>query len=142
MSFRYLLPKVYKANLRESKILIAKLFADNKLEVENGIYTDTEGSFEAVKEREASFWSANAPLSPLCIVQPLTTTEVSTTVKALACSSGNFTIRSGGHGQWTGASDIHNGVTIDLGAMNSTTYDPTTTLASIQPGPRWGDVYT
>jgi FAD/FMN-containing dehydrogenase len=38
-------------------------------------------------------------------------------------------------------SNIANGVTIDLGMMNSSVYDPTTELASIEPGARWGDVY-
>ncbi|CZR54893.1 uncharacterized protein PAC_04778 [Phialocephala subalpina] len=33
----------------------AKLFADNNLEVENGIYTDAEGSFEAVKDGDGHY---------------------------------------------------------------------------------------
>lgn len=65
--------------------------------------------------REASYWSASAPLAPLCIVQPRNTAEVATVIKTLGCSNGNFSVRSGGHGHWAGASDIHQGVTIDLG---------------------------
>lgn len=42
---------------------------------------------------------------------------------------------------WPGASSISSGVTIDLGQMDKTTYDPSTKIASIQPGGRWTDVY-
>lgn len=42
---------------------------------------------------------------------------------------------------WPGASNINSGITIDLGDMNKTTYDPATKLASIEPGGRWTHVY-
>lgn len=42
---------------------------------------------------------------------------------------------------WAGASNIESGVTIDLELMTEVTYDPTTKLASIQPGARWSKVY-
>lgn len=42
---------------------------------------------------------------------------------------------------WPGASNISSGVTIDLGEMDNTTYNAGTTIASIQPGGRWKDVY-
>jgi len=67
---------------------------------------------------------------------------VSTALKTLAGTIGNFAVRSGGHSHWAGGSDIHNGITIDLGLMKASTYNPQTTIASVQPGPRWADVYT
>lgn len=91
--------------------------------------------------REASYWSANAPLSPLCIVQPRNTAEVQKVVKAIAGSSGNFTVRSGGHGHWRGASDIHDGVTIDLGLFTKVTVNSKSMVASIEPGPNWATVF-
>lgn len=42
---------------------------------------------------------------------------------------------------WIGASNISSGITIDLGQMNKTTYNPSTKIASLQPGGRWADVY-
>lgn len=42
---------------------------------------------------------------------------------------------------WPGASNISSGITIDLGDMDKTAYDPATKIASIQPGGRWTDVY-
>lgn len=59
----------------------------------------------------------------------------------MASTGSKFAVRSGGHVQWAGGNDVANGVTIDLGRMLDVTFDPQTTLASIQPGPRWGDVF-
>ncbi|KAF2805035.1 FAD-binding domain-containing protein [Mytilinidion resinicola] len=95
----------------------------------------------AYAARESSYWAANARLHPSYIIQPRTTADVSRTIKALARADGNFAIRSGGHSQWAGGSNIHDGVVIDLGLMTRVTYDPETTLASIESGLRWGAVY-
>ncbi len=43
---------------------------------------------------------------------------------------------------WAGANNIKDGVTIDLGLMTETTYNPETKIASIQPGGRWTNVYS
>ncbi|KAF2120044.1 hypothetical protein BDV96DRAFT_641904 [Lophiotrema nucula] len=96
---------------------------------------------DAYLNREASYWAANVALHPNCIVQPRTTEEVSRVVKVLAKIGGPVALRSGGHTQWEGSNDVYNGVTIDLGRMTKVTYDSHSKLASIQPGPRWGDVY-
>lgn len=95
----------------------------------------------AYEDRQASYWAANAPLRPTCIVQPRTTEEVSQVVKILAHADRPFALRSGGHTQWSGSNDVHNGVTIDLGQMTNVTYDAQSGLASVQPGPKWADVY-
>lgn len=98
-------------------------------------------SSDAYKERQASYWAANALLQPSCIVQPQTTEEVSRVLKVLADTDGLVAVRSGGHTQWTGSNDIHDGITIDLGRMTKVTYDAHSKLALIQPGGRWVDVY-
>jgi hypothetical protein len=92
-------------------------------------------------KREASYWAANVPLQPNCIVQPRTSEEVSRVVKVLASADGLVAVRSGGHTQWAGSNDVNQGVTIDLGRMTDVTYDARSKLASLQPGSRWGDVY-
>lgn len=91
--------------------------------------------------RQSSFWAANVALHPACIVQPRTTSDVSRIIKVLAQSDGVSAIRSGGHTVWTGSNDVDNGVQIDLGVMTNVSYNPTTNLASLQPGSRWVDVY-
>jgi hypothetical protein len=42
---------------------------------------------------------------------------------------------------WIGANNISSGITIDLGEMDKTTYNPGTEIASLQPGGRWTGVY-
>ncbi|KAG9199276.1 hypothetical protein G6514_008623 [Epicoccum nigrum] len=84
-------------------------------------------------------------MSPSCIVQPKSTEEVSQTlrllVEDLSCKQVQFAVRSGGHTTWANSNNIENGVTIDLGLMNKTKLDPSTTIAAIQPGSLWNQVY-
>ncbi|KAI8936156.1 hypothetical protein NX059_007651 [Plenodomus lindquistii] len=98
------------------------------------------------RNRTESYWSVSAQLTPDCIVQPLSTEDVSKTVKTIvrdaSCVQTNFAIRGGGHTPWAGSNNIDSGVTIDLGLMNSTTWNADTEVASIQPGSRWNAVYT
>lgn len=54
----------------------------------------------------------------------------------------HFAVRSGGHTTWAGAAGIENGVTVDLGFMNSTTYYAENSTAAVQPGARWKSVYS
>ncbi|KAL6237887.1 hypothetical protein BDW75DRAFT_228392 [Aspergillus navahoensis] len=73
---------------------------------------------------------------------PRNTEEVSNAVKVIvAVPDVKFAVRSGGHMQWTGANSITYGITIDLGLMDSTTYDTETEIASLQPGGTWAKSY-
>lgn len=97
---------------------------------------------EQYKNRTASYWSVSAQLHPKCIVQPVSTEEVSTAIKTLGAQSNcKFAVRSGGHATWAGSNNINDGVTLDLGLMNTTVYDAEANLARFQPGTRWGGVY-
>ncbi|KAI1495607.1 hypothetical protein F5X99DRAFT_402937 [Biscogniauxia marginata] len=99
------------------------------------------GSDEYVNRTE-SYFSVSAQLKPSFIVQPSSTEEVAKVITALVHSiSCNWAIRSGGHTVWPGANNIDNGVTIDLGLMNTTIYEPETSIAKIQAGSRWERVY-
>ncbi|KAJ3471951.1 hypothetical protein MRS44_002050 [Fusarium solani] len=84
----------------------------------NVYYPDSTG----YKTRTQSYFSVSSQLQPYCIVQPETAKDVSVIVKTLAYDTKcNFAIRSGGHTVWA-ANNINDGVTIDLGLMNKTTY--------------------
>jgi len=100
---------------------------------------------EQYEDRTSSYWSVSAQLTPYCVVQPLSTEDVSKAITTLvvdaACKGTKFAIRSGGHTTWSGSNNIEDGVTIDLGLMNTTTLDLDTHIASIHPGSRWGQVY-
>ncbi|KAJ5817880.1 FAD-binding type 2 [Penicillium robsamsonii] len=98
----------------------------------------------AYKTSIDSYWAENVKLEPTCVVQPRTAKEVSLAVSTLVASdagSCKFAVRGGGHTTWAGASNIADGVTIDLSLMNTTTYNEKAGIASILPGSRWGAVY-
>ncbi|RYP70385.1 hypothetical protein DL771_005506 [Monosporascus sp. 5C6A] len=96
----------------------------------------------AYNERTKSYWSLTAQLKPWAIVQPRNTEEVSKALTALLNTPDcKIAVRSGGHMAWSGANNIEDGVTIDLGLMTKTTYNPETKIASVQPGGRWTEVY-
>lgn len=118
-------------NMTQCALLIAAGLYDLALLPESDDYID----------RQASYWAANVPLQPSCIVQPRKTEEVSQIVKLLAEADGPIALRSGGHTQWAGSNDVRDGVTIDLGRMTNITYDAQSILASVQPGPKWADLY-
>ncbi|KAF2135827.1 uncharacterized protein K452DRAFT_330009 [Aplosporella prunicola CBS 121167] len=96
---------------------------------------------DVYEDRISSYWSVAARVRPQCLFQPLDTAEVSKVVQTFANAKCKFAIRSGGHTTWPGAASIEDGVTIDLGLMNSTTYHPGNATAAIRPGARWASVY-
>lgn len=90
--------------------------------------------------------SANAQYRPWCLVQPYTAQEVSLTVRTLSsCGEGagdwHIAVRGGGNGN-PGSNNVASGVTIDLGMMNHSSYDPSRELASVEPGAAWMNVYS
>ncbi|KAJ1336171.1 prosolanapyrone-II oxidase [Microdochium nivale] len=91
--------------------------------------------------RLTSYWSSSAALAPWCMVLPTATEEVSAVISVLGQNQCPFGIRSGGHSQFAGASSVKDGVTIDLGFFNSTTYDAENKIASINPGATWQSAY-
>ncbi|KAJ8121487.1 hypothetical protein ONZ43_g2069 [Nemania bipapillata] len=92
-------------------------------------------------DRIKSYFSISAALEPWCIVLPLSTQDVSAIIQILTAHECPFGILSGGHGVFPGANSVRNGVTIDLGNMNTTKYHPENKTASIQPGCRWKPVF-
>ncbi|KAI6781479.1 Bifunctional solanapyrone synthase 1 [Emericellopsis cladophorae] len=98
----------------------------------------------------SSYYSADVQdINPRCILQPRSTRQVSTGLKALSEEDGKcwlVGIRSGGHSPFP-SNNVQYGVTIDLGAIdevdyapgpNGTAEDRTVVVGS---GARWGEVY-
>lgn len=52
----------------------------------------------------------------------------------------SIAVKSGGHG-YPGSNNVVRGVTIDLGKLNTTTYDAATNIAGVGTGGRWEYVY-
>lgn len=97
------------------------------------------------EDRIHSWWAWNSWKHPWCLFQPHNASEVSTGLTALlgagdGAGDWHIAVRSGGHNVAT-ANNIDDGVTIDLGHLNQTTYDKKTNLASIGPGAKWWKVY-
>ncbi|KAI7477275.1 hypothetical protein KC351_g8942 [Hortaea werneckii] len=92
---------------------------------------------ETYKQRIGSYFSKAAQIPPYCVFQPHDKNDVSTAVRALVAAEPEpcqFAVRSGGHNSIPGASSISDGVNIDLGLMNSTTYHPENDTATVQSG--------
>lgn len=102
------------------------------------VLVSTDANYAA---RQDSYWSNSAKIRPACIVQPKSADEVSIILKTLVAAGEKFAVRSGGHTQYPGSSNIEAGVTIDLGLLNSTIVSETDETVDIGPGGRWGQVY-
>ncbi|KAH7039591.1 uncharacterized protein B0I36DRAFT_343457 [Microdochium trichocladiopsis] len=99
---------------------------------------DSQGRNDA---RLASYYSANAALSPWCMVLPTETLDVSRIASILQENACPFGMRSGAHSAFSGSNGVSDGVTVDFGYLNATTYTPGSDIASIQPGSDWGSAY-
>ncbi|KFY45267.1 hypothetical protein V494_01022 [Pseudogymnoascus sp. VKM F-4513 (FW-928)] len=89
----------------------------------------------------STYYSANAAQHAWCMVLPQSTGDVQATVKILTKNQCPFGIKAGAHSAFKGSSGIAEGVTVDFGHLNSTSYNPGTGIVSIQPGAKWGSVY-
>lgn len=81
---------------------------------------------------------------PLCFVTPHTVADVSAVVKSLTSngdSSCNFAVRSGGHLWFPDASNIANGVTVDLRGLDSIQVSADRSSVAVGVGATWDTVY-
>ncbi|CAO1597599.1 hypothetical protein XANCAGTX0491_001406 [Xanthoria calcicola] len=98
----------------------------------------------------ASFWSQQEQtVTPNCVVQPLTTQDVSAAIFVLSVLSNQtrfsneckFAVKGGGHTPQRGAANQAAGVTIDLAAFKQVKVSADRKITRIGPGSRWGDIY-
>jgi hypothetical protein len=92
-------------------------------------------------ESVSAYWFKQARLLPACIVRPASVQEVSFVVSALSSSGTPFAIRGGGHATVIGASNVKDGVTIDMRSFNTVAFDKRTTVVSVGAGAVSDDVY-
>ncbi|KAK1961422.1 FAD binding domain-containing protein [Colletotrichum sublineola] len=89
-----------------------------------------------------SYWSANqAEVRSSCIFKPSKPEEVSVMVLLSRLTRCPFAAKSGGHAAMAGASSAEGGITVSFTNMKSVSLSADKTVASIQPGNIWGDVY-
>lgn len=91
---------------------------------------------------DASFWSQQQEdVDPACVFQPASAVEVAVGLLLSELTLCPFAVKSGGHAAFAGASNIQDGLTIDLVGLNSTALSRNSTVASVGAGNRWLDVY-
>ncbi|BFZ57792.1 hypothetical protein PYCC9005_004846 [Savitreella phatthalungensis] len=79
---------------------------------------------------------------PDCIVYPENAQDVSVALKAIKARGSHFAIKAGGHNGNRGFSSCPDGgPLIHLINMRKMSYDPTTDLATYEPGPTYGEIY-
>ncbi|KAM0276541.1 hypothetical protein ACHAQH_006642 [Verticillium albo-atrum] len=88
-----------------------------------------------------TFWSQRqSAVKPSCFLLPNSTADVSTGINILTSLKTQFSVKSGGHTPFQGGSNVQDGVTISLEALNAVTVSPDRKTVSIEPGNRWIDV--
>lgn len=92
---------------------------------------------------EASYWSTQeAVLSPSCIVQPESSSDVSKFISVVtSITNCDFAIKSQGHAPAAGFANINDGVTLDITTLNATTISDDHSIASVGTGSAWTEVY-
>ena len=97
----------------------------------------------AYTQQEAAYWSIQqANTQPTCRTQPQSALDVAATVLITKFFKCQFAVKSGGHAAFVGASNIQNGLTIDLANLNEVQVSDDRTLTSVGAGNRWVDVYS
>ncbi|KAK5170588.1 uncharacterized protein LTR77_005177 [Saxophila tyrrhenica] len=93
-------------------------------------------------KEKSFFWSQQqSTISPSCFVQPLTAEHVSTIVKLAREHQCKFAVKSGGHAAFAGASNVQDGMTIDLQFLDMIEVSEDKQTTRVGPGNRWVDVY-
>ena len=88
------------------------------------------------------YWNAvQSNYAPSCIIYPKSAQDVSIALQAIKVAGSRFAIKAGGHNPNTFFSSVDQGVLIDLSKMTAKSYDPTTTLATYEPGGDFGAIY-
>ena len=88
-------------------------------------------------------WDAKqTELEPACYVEPSNAAEVALILDLLVKEGCRFAVKSRGHSRDAGQSNIHGGVTIDLGArLNMVELSADKKSAKLGSGASWFDVY-
>lgn len=97
---------------------------------------------DAYTSNKRSYWAEQqAALSPRCFVAVTQPLSVSISVAVFRKTHCPFSVRSGGHSDVPGASNIENGVTIDLRFIRDIVVSDDKRTTSVGAGAIWGEVY-
>ncbi|KAF2203934.1 FAD-binding domain-containing protein [Delitschia confertaspora ATCC 74209] len=99
------------------------------------------GSPEYIESTSSYFTAFGNKLSPVCIVQPSSSKDVSKLIKHFRASGTKFAVRGGGHTPWGGAANIQDGITVDMRNILGVSLSQDKKIVSIGTGEHWGSVY-
>ncbi|KAF8855560.1 FAD-binding domain-containing protein [Acephala macrosclerotiorum] len=92
---------------------------------------------------ESRYWSVQqASDTPTCRFSPTNASGVSLAVLTVQVTQCLFAVKSGGHAAFSGASNIHDGLTIDLLNLDEVIVSADNTSTSVGAGNRWVDAYS
>jgi hypothetical protein len=96
-----------------------------------------------IYQSESQYWSAQqASVLPVCRYSPTKATHVSIAILAARVTECQFSVKSGGHAAFHGASNIQDGITIDLVKLNEIAISSDRLQTRVGAGNRWIDVYS
>ncbi|EEH50152.2 uncharacterized protein PADG_06231 [Paracoccidioides brasiliensis Pb18] len=97
---------------------------------------------EDYNSTRASYWAQQqSDLSPSCFVVAKRSHSVSTSITVSRKTKCPFSVRSGGHSDVPGASNIEKGITIDLRSISEIDVSDDKRITYVGAGARWGEVY-
>lgn len=95
-----------------------------------------------VYKSESEYWSVfQASVTPTCRYSPTEASHVSIAILAARITKCQFAVKSGGHAAFRGASNIPDGITIDLIKLNEITLSSDKQQVTVGAGNRWIDIY-
>ncbi|KAI9761159.1 MAG: hypothetical protein M4579_001206 [Chaenotheca gracillima] len=96
----------------------------------------------AFSANEGSYWAQQqSSIAPACFVTVQRPVDVSISVLLARLTTCPFAVRSGGHSDIPGASNIKDGITINLSKLNQVSVSADKKTTQVGPGATWGDVY-
>jgi len=97
---------------------------------------------DTVYAAEQQYWSQQqADTQPRCRFTPESAQDVSAAIHEIRKFQCPFAVKSGGHASFRGASNIQDGITVDLEHLNSIDVSDDKTITHVGAGARWEDVY-
>ncbi|KAL1959377.1 hypothetical protein VTO42DRAFT_2180 [Malbranchea cinnamomea] len=103
--------------------------------------TQRPGS-NAYTANKASYWAQQqSSISPECFIQVKSSLQIAIAITMSRLTQCPFAVRSGGHSDVPGASNIEGGITIDMSKLNEVSVSRDKSTVYIGAGAKWGDVY-
>jgi len=92
--------------------------------------------------QEQVYWSQQQQQTfPECRFTPTSAQQVSAAIREVRKTQCQFAVKSGGHASFVGASNIQDGLTIDLSGLRSISVSADKKTTSTGTGNRWEDLY-